>query len=112
MSGMIDPFNRACMNWDNPDRELLQFFQGLCYFRNSRADYLAEASFKIVTCEDRYLVLDRTMNGKTLRLLVNTSKFEIDVKDEFKKGKEVFKTDLRNGAKLKPRSCMILELSG
>ena len=112
MSGMKDPFNRACMNWDDPDKELLQFFQGLCYFRSNNKDHLAEASFKIVTCEDRYLVLDRTMNGKTLRLISNTSKFEIDVKNEFYKGKEVFKSNLKNGEKLMPRSCMILELTG
>ena len=112
MEGMKDPFNRACMNWKNPDEELLHYFKNLTSFRAQNSEFLAEANFRIVSCEDRCLVLDRKLNNRTLRLITNTSKFEIDIPDELKQSnsKVVFKSNEDNGLTLKPRSIIVLEI--
>ncbi len=111
MQGMKDPFNRQCMDWDNPDTELLHFFEGLCQFRYDNGDFLSKANFKIVTCEDRYLVMERYEEKRTLRLIVNTSKYDRNISEELvsKKAKIVFKSNDENENVLKPRSCVVIE---
>jgi len=119
MQGMKDPFNRQCMDWDGGDKELLAYFEKLCGFRYTESSFLSEAGFKFVTCEDRYLVIDRFLNGKTLRLVVNTGKHDKDISylfdgmtdDEVRQSKR-FASNADTLRNLRPRSCLIYELNG
>ncbi len=85
MEGMKDPFCRACFTWDHIDKKILRFFKRLCATRYGKSDFLAEAEFDIVVCEGSFLVYERTLDDKKLRVFLNFSENEKDITELFEK---------------------------
>ena len=85
MEGMKDPFCRACFTWDHIDKKILRFFKRLCATRYGKSDFLAEAEFDIVVCEGSFLVYERTLDDKKLRVFLNFSGNEKDITELFEK---------------------------
>lgn len=85
MEGMKDPFCRACFTWDHIDKKILRFFKRLCATRYGKSDFLAEAEFDIVVCEGSFLVYERTLDEKKLRVFLNFSENEKDITELFEK---------------------------
>lgn len=73
LCGFADPFNRLCYPWGNEDFELLNFFKSLCSFRTENSDILADAVFKIVSCEENVAVFKRTNEHGSILCAVNMS---------------------------------------
>ena len=79
MQGMKDPFCRACFTWNHIDKKILRFFKRLCATRYGKSDFLAEAEFDIVVCEGDFLVYERSLEDKKLRVFLNFSENEKDI---------------------------------
>ena len=85
MEGMKDPFCRACFTWNHIDKKILRFFKRLCATRYVKSGFLAEAEFNIVVCEGSFLVYERTLDNKKLRVFLNFSENEKDITELFEK---------------------------
>lgn len=83
MQGMKDPFCRACFTWNHIDKKILRFFKRLCATRYGKSDFLAEAEFDIVVCEGDFLVYERSLEDKKLRVFLNFSENEKDITELF-----------------------------
>lgn len=79
MQGMKDPFCRACFTWNHIDKKILRFFKRLCATRYGKSDFLAEAEFNILVCEGDFLVYERSLEDKKLRVFLNFSENEKDI---------------------------------
>lgn len=83
MQGMKDPFCRACFTWNHIDKKILRFFKRLCATRYGKSDFLAEAEFDIVVCEGDFLVYERSLEDKKMRVFLNFSENEKDITELF-----------------------------
>ena len=79
MQGMKDPFCRACFTWNHIDKKILRFFKRLCATRYGKSDFLAEAEFNILVSEGDFLVYERSLEDKKLRVFLNFSENEKDI---------------------------------
>ncbi len=100
MQGMKDPFNRACFpkNKKDQDKDLLNYFVDLCDFRYNEREFIKDADFNILVCEDRFLIFERIKNDRAIKACFNFSKIEKNIMYLFKT-KEDGKM-LKNHAKL------------
>lgn len=72
MQGMKDPFNRACMQWDNQNEELLKWYKRLGQIRNG-AKALIDGEFVPVFCENSAIAYERVSSDNSVLVAVNNN---------------------------------------
>lgn len=72
MQGMKDPFNRACMQWDNHNEELLKWYKRLGQIRNG-AKTLIDGEFVPVFCENSAIAYERVSTDNSILVAVNNN---------------------------------------
>lgn len=72
MQGMKDPFNRACMQWDNHNEELLKWYKRLGQIRNG-AKALIDGEFVPVFCENSAIAYERVGSDNSVLVAVNNN---------------------------------------
>lgn len=72
MQGMKDPFNRACMQWDNHNEELLKWYKRLGQIRNG-AKALIDGEFVPVFCENSAIAYERVGGDNSVLVAVNNN---------------------------------------
>lgn len=72
MQGMKDPFNRACMQWDNHNEELLKWYKRLGQIRNG-AKALIDGEFVPVFCENSAIAYERVSSDNSVLVAVNNN---------------------------------------
>lgn len=72
MQGMKDPFNRACMQWDNHNEELLKWYKRLGQIRNG-AKALIDGEFVPVFCENSAIAYERVCSDNSVLVAVNNN---------------------------------------
>lgn len=72
MQGMKDPFNRACMQWDNQNEELLKWYKHLGQIRNG-AKALIDGEFVPVFCENSAIAYERVSSDNSVLVAVNNN---------------------------------------
>lgn len=72
MQGMKDPFNRACMQWDNQNEELLKWYKRLGQIRNG-AKALIDGEFVPVFCENSAIAYERVCSDNSVLVAVNNN---------------------------------------
>lgn len=70
MQGMRDPFNRACMNWDNQNKELLKWYKRLGEIRRGFSAF-KNGEFVPVFCNHKTIAYKRTDNESEVLVAVN-----------------------------------------
>ncbi len=72
MQGMKDPFNRACMQWDHQNDELLKWYKRLGQIRNG-AKALIDGEFVPVFCENSAIAYERVSSDNSVLVAVNNN---------------------------------------
>lgn len=72
MQGMTDPFNRLCMQWDNQNTELLDWYKNLSRIRKSCSAF-ADGEFTPVFAKDCAIAYSRCTNDNCVLVAVNNS---------------------------------------
>ncbi|MBR1762524.1 MAG: glycoside hydrolase family 13 protein [Eubacterium sp.] len=70
MQGMKDPFNRACMSWDNVNEELLRWYRRLGEIRKGCTAFV-DGEFIPVNCGHKTLAYKRVSEGNEVIVAVN-----------------------------------------
>ncbi len=73
LEGDLDPYNRRCFNWDNPDEELLTHYRKIAKIRTEYKNVLAKGDTKIVYEKGGLFVFSRTSGNGSLLIAVNVS---------------------------------------
>lgn len=84
MQGMKDPFNRACMEWDNPNNELLKWYLRLGQIRRG-SKALVDGEFTPIYSDNSAIAYRRDSEDNSILVAVNNSDCEvvINVGDEW-----------------------------
>lgn len=72
MQGMKDPFNRACMDWDNQNEELHQWYKRLGEIRNAYSVF-ADGEFCPVYFKNGVVAYERRTKNNTVLTVVNVN---------------------------------------
>lgn len=72
MQGMKDPFNRACMDWENKNEELLKWYKRLGQIRNG-AKALIDGEFVPVFCENSAIAYERISSENRILVAINNN---------------------------------------
>lgn len=78
MEGRKDPFNRACMNWDEPNTELLRWYKRLGEIRIG-CKVLAKGEFVPLYSEHKTIAYLRTDENSELLVAVNLDDTDVDI---------------------------------
>lgn len=78
MQGLKDPFNRACMQWDNPNEELLRWYKRLGEIRKG-CKVFANGGFSFVYCEHKTIAYVRYDDTSEVLVCVNLDDTDVDV---------------------------------
>ena len=78
MQGLSDPLNRAPMEWDSPDTELLSWYKQLTDIRR-KYDVLRHGEYKTVYAQDGVFAFLRFDENKKLLCIVNRDDFDKEV---------------------------------
>ena len=78
MQGMKDPFNRACMTWDNKNVLLLKWYTRLGEIRRG-TKVLIDGEFIPVFCEGDVIAYERRNDEEAALIAVNNSEKETDI---------------------------------
>ncbi|MCD7722395.1 MAG: glycoside hydrolase family 13 protein [Clostridiales bacterium] len=71
-TGMADPFNRACFDWENIDKELLTWYQGLGKIRRGLPAF-KDGEFQIEYSENNVLAYSRNSAHNKVLVAINNS---------------------------------------
>ncbi len=98
MQGMKDPFNRACMTWDNKNDELLLWYKRLGQIRRG-SKALAEGALNCVFCDGAAIAYERCTDSDAVLVAVNNSDYEMHIVVDSKWNSSYchFDFDCRNG---------------
>lgn len=98
MQGLKDPFNRGCMNWDNPNTELLKWYKRLGEIRKG-CKCLAKGEFVKVYSSHNTIAYKRCDEDSELLVAVNLDDVPADVLvgDEWDNAYSFFDTNVENG---------------
>lgn len=98
MQGMKDPFNRGCMDWDNPDEELLRWYKRLGEIRHG-CKALKDGEFAPVFCENSAIAYRRDGDNNSVIVAVNNNSVQtkIFVGDEWDNSYCLFDYKAENG---------------
>ncbi|MCH5320558.1 MAG: glycoside hydrolase family 13 protein [Eubacterium sp.] len=72
MQGMKDPFNRACMQWDNQNSDLLKWYKRLGQIRCG-SKVLADGEFLPLFCENSAIAYERVGKDGSILVAVNNN---------------------------------------
>lgn len=72
MQGMKDPFNRACMDWENKNEELLKWYKRLGQIRNG-AKALIDGEFVPAFCENSAIAYERISGENRILVAINNN---------------------------------------
>lgn len=78
MQGMKDPFNRACMEWDNQNKELLRWYQRLGQIRRG-SKALGNGEFSPVFCDGAAIAYVRDNGENSVLVAVNNSDEQAEI---------------------------------
>lgn len=78
MQGMKDPFNRACMQWDNKNTELLKWYQRLGQIRRGSAA-LIDGELCPVFCNGSAIAYKRDNGKNSILVAINNSDRNMDI---------------------------------
>lgn len=78
MQGMKDPFNRACMIWDNPNTELLKWYRRLGEIRHG-CKALEEGELIPLYSDSGVIAYTREAGSTSVLVAVNNSGLSVDV---------------------------------
>lgn len=78
MQGMKDPFNRACMQWDNQNEDLLNWYKRLGQIRCGLTA-LANGEFVPVFCENSAIAYERSAKDSSILVAVNNNDEETKI---------------------------------
>lgn len=78
MQGMKDPFNRACMLWDNQNDELLKWYIRLGEIRRG-TNALSNGDFTPLYCEGDAIAYERKNDDEAVIVAVNNSESSVDI---------------------------------
>ena len=78
MQGMKDPFNRACMQWDNQNEDLLKWYKRLGQIRRG-STALADGEFVPVFCENSAIAYERNSKDSSILVAVNNNEEETKI---------------------------------
>lgn len=98
MQGMKDPFNRACMDWENKNEELLKWYKRLGQIRNG-AKALIDGEFVPVFCENSAIAYERISGENRILVAINNndSTSKIYVGEEWDNSYPYFDFKCENG---------------
>lgn len=98
MQGMKDPFNRACMDWENKNEELLKWYKRLGQIRNG-AKALIDGEFVPAFCENSAIAYERCSNENCVLVAINNndSTSKIYVGEEWDNSYPYFDFKCENG---------------
>ncbi len=99
MQGLKDPFNRGCMNWSDPNKELLRWYKRLGEIRQG-CRCLADGSFIPVYSNRSSIAYKRSNDSSELLLAVNLDDKSVDifVGDEWNHSYILFGNSAENGS--------------
>lgn len=80
MEGFIDPFCRACFDWENIDKEIFDFYERLGEIRKSFVDIFAEGVYREMYADNGCLVFERKTEHDCVYVFVNHLSNEYSVK--------------------------------
>ncbi len=112
MQGMKDPFNRACMTWDNQNKELLKWYKRLGEIRNGFGVFV-DGEFVPVYCDNSSIAYERRDDNEAVLVAINNSDDEayICVGDEWNNSYCHFDFECKNGIiTLPPRRYTLLSV--
>ena len=112
MQGMKDPFNRACMTWDNQNTELLKWYKRLGEIRNGFGVFV-DGEFVPVYCDNSSIAYERRDENEAVLVAINNSDDEayICVGDEWNNSYCHFDFECKNGIiTLPPRRYTLLSV--
>lgn len=112
MQGMKDPFNRACMTWDNQNTELLKWYKRLGEIRNGFGVFV-DGEFVPVYCDNSSIAYERRDDNEAVLVAINNSDDEayICVGDEWNNSYCHFDFECKNGIiTLPPRRYTLLSV--
>lgn len=78
MQGMKDPFNRACMEWDNINEELLRWYKRLGQIRHG-SRVLKDGELSFLFCENSAVAYTRSNDSESLLVAVNNNDEETHI---------------------------------
>lgn len=78
MQGMKDPFNRACMDWEHPDKELCRWYRRLGEIRKG-CPIFKEGAFSVVSAQHGIVAYRRTDEKSEVLTAVNAGKERVDL---------------------------------
>ena len=78
MQGMKDPFNRACMQWDNQNEDLLKWYKRLGQIRRG-STALSDGEFVPVFCENSAIAYERNSKDSSILVAVNNNEEETKI---------------------------------
>ncbi len=78
MQGMKDPFNRACMDWDNKNEELLKWYRRLGEIRHG-TDVFKNGDFKEYFCSHKTIAYSRENEKSEVIVAINLDEEMITV---------------------------------
>lgn len=98
MQGMKDPFNRACMQWNNQNKELLKWYRRLGQIRRGTKVF-KDGEFIPVYSSDCAIVYERSSDKESVLVAVNNGDKEenIFVGDEWNNSYSYFDFKCKNG---------------
>ena len=91
MQGMKDPFNRACMDWDNQNTELLRWYKRLGEIRKG-CSALIDGEFVPVFCSHKTIAYKRSGDNNEVLIAVNLDDEpqELDISYEWDNSYAIF----------------------
>ena len=78
MQGLKDPFNRACMQWDNPNTELLRWYKRLGEIRLGCKAF-ATGDFVPIYCEHKSIAYIRCDENSEVLVAINMDDVDADI---------------------------------
>ncbi len=98
MQGLKDPFNRACMEWDNPNEELLRWYKRLGEIRKG-CPALKDGEFIPVYGNHKTIAYKRTAQSGEILVAVNLddSAVDFEIGNEWDNSYPLFGSCSKNG---------------
>ena len=71
MEGHIDPFCRCCFDWNNINKDLLDFYKTLGKLRSEYKEIFKDGGFQEIIVKDGFFVFKREQNNKSVYIYTN-----------------------------------------
>ena len=102
MEGHIDPFCRRCYDWDNQNKNLIDFYAKLGKIRADYREIFKDGEFNELRVEDGLLYFKRENEHGQLFVFVNNSSKRYVLQTEGKMQELISATTFENELEIKP----------